>query len=365
MKNVTYISELCLPNNSGYAQHVLKICDSFSNKFDTNLFVISNNKSFKKYQKEYSLKNRFKIIPYTKNDKNNFFIRILFSFYILKNINKDSLIISRSLISSLILSLFGIKNILELHHPPKGFSSYFFNFYRILKLDNNLDYIFLHKNIKKYLKIKKGIILDDACDLKDFKLRKLKVRYEYCYVGSLFKGKGLEKIIKLATYFPQKKFHVFGDVKTIDHNFDKFQIKRLKNLYMHNFKSYKYVPSILMSSKYLLLPYSNKVSVKSKNLEVSNFMSPLKMFDYLASGKVIIASNLKVYSHVLKDRFNCLMPKKNNLESWVDLINHITKKNINLNYLRKNAFNTASKYTWDKRIKKIDNYFKKNSVQNS
>ena len=46
MKKITYISELCLPSNSGYAQHVLKICDSFSKKFETQLFVISNNKSF-------------------------------------------------------------------------------------------------------------------------------------------------------------------------------------------------------------------------------------------------------------------------------------------------------------------------------
>ena len=29
-----------------------------------------------------------------------------------------------------------------------------------------------------------------------------------------------------------------------------------------------------------------------------------------------------------------------------------------LNHLKKNALKTASKYTWDKRIKKIDNYFK-------
>ena len=201
--------------------------------------------------------------------------------------------------------------------------------------------------------------MDDACDLNDFKLRKLKVRYEYSYVGSLFKGKGLEKIIKLASYFPKKKFHVFGDIKTIDRNFNKFQINRLKNLYMHNFKSYRYIPSILMSSKYLLLPYSNKVSVNSKNLEVSNFMSPLKMFDYLASGKVVIASNLKVYSHVLKNNFNCLMPKSNDIESWVNLINQISNKKINFNFLRENALNTASKYTWDKRTKKIVNYFKK------
>ena len=359
MRNVTYISELCLPSNSGYAQHVLKICDTFSKKFNTNLFVISNNQSFQKYKKEYSLKNDFKINSYTKNGKNNFIKRIFFSLYVLKHINKNSIIISRSLISSLILSLFRVRNILELHHPPKGLSSYIFNFLRALKLDKNLEYIFLHKNIKKYLKIKKGIVLDDACDLRDFKLKKLKVKYEYSYVGSLFKGKGLEKIIKLASYFPKKNFHVFGDIKTIDRNFDKFQINNLKNLYMHNFKSYKYIPSILMSSKYLLLPYSNKVSVNSKNLEVSNFMSPLKMFDYLASGKVVIASNLKVYSHVLKNNFNCLMPKRNDIESWIDLINQISNKKINFSFLRENALNTASKYTWDKRTKRIVNYFKK------
>ena len=69
MKKVTYISELCLPSNSGYAQHVLKICDSFSKKFKTNLFVISNNNSFLKFKKEYILKKRFKICSFSKNKK--------------------------------------------------------------------------------------------------------------------------------------------------------------------------------------------------------------------------------------------------------------------------------------------------------
>ena len=364
MKNLSYISELCLPSNSGYAQHVLKICDSFSKKFETHLYVISNNKSFIKLKKEYSLKRKFKIVPYSKNSKNNFITRIFFSLYILNNISKNSLIISRSLISSLILTLFGVKSILELHHPPKGLTRYIFFLCRFFKLDKNLNYIFLHKNIKTYLKIKRGIVLDDACDLSDFKVKKSKVKFEYCYIGSLFKGKGLEKIIELAEYFPQKKFHVFGDTKTIDPNFNMLQIKKLKNLHMHNFKSYKFIPNILKRSKYLLLPYANKVSVNSKNLEVSNYMSPLKMFDYLASGKIIIASNLKVYSHILKDNINCLMPKKNDLKSWVDLINNISKKNKNLNYLRKNALNTASKYTWEKRTKKIDYFFKNQLLKN-
>ena len=67
MKNINYISELSLPSNSGYAQHVLKICDSFSKKFKTTLFVISNNKSFLELKKEYLLKKKFEIKFFSKN----------------------------------------------------------------------------------------------------------------------------------------------------------------------------------------------------------------------------------------------------------------------------------------------------------
>ena len=215
----------------------------FQKNFKTNLFVISNNTSFIKLKKGYSLKRKFKINSYSKNYKNNFITRIFFSLYILKNINKNSLIISRSLISSLTLSLFGVtKSILELHHPPKRLVVTFFLPMQTFKLDKNLLYIFLHKNIKKTLKIERGIVLDDACDLSDFKVRKSKVKFEYCYVGSLFKGKGLEKIIELANYFPQKRFHVFWRYKKLlIPIFNKFQIKKLKNLHMHNFKSYKFI----------------------------------------------------------------------------------------------------------------------------
>ena len=40
-------------------------------------------------------------------------------------------------------------------------------------------------------------------------------------------------------------------------------------------------------SKYhvLLMPYLNKVSVRSSNLDTSKYMSPLKLFEYLAMSK--------------------------------------------------------------------------------
>ena len=41
------------------------------------------------------------------------------------------------------------------------------------------------------------------------------------------------------------------------------------------------------------MPYGNKIAGRSNNLEISKYISPLKMFDYLSSGNIIIASKIK------------------------------------------------------------------------
>ena len=204
MSYVNYISEINLPSKSGYAHHVLKICDAFSKNYKTKLYVKSSTVNFKFLKKNYLLKKNFKIVYHKKKIANNFISRISFAFFILNNIDKNSLIISRSILSSLLLSAFNIKNILELHHPPTGLTKIIFIIFRFLGLGKNLKYIFLHKNLKKHMSFTKGIILDDSVDINDFKKRNSKFKYEYTYVGSLFKGKGLEIIFELASKFKKK-----------------------------------------------------------------------------------------------------------------------------------------------------------------
>ena len=46
------------------------------------------------------------------------------------------------------------------------------------------------------------------------------------------------------------------------------------------------------------MPYQKKLSL-IKILKLKNIFT-IKMFDYMASGKIIIASDLKVYKHILK-----------------------------------------------------------------
>jgi glycosyltransferase involved in cell wall biosynthesis len=357
---VYYLAEIDLPNTSAYSLHVLKMCDALAENNNVKLIIFSCEEkvNYSKLKHDYLLKNKFKIVCYNKiKKKKNFILRIKFSYFCKKIIDKDSLIISRSIIASLYLSFFNYFNYLELHHNLKSLTKLLFFFKDILF--KKIFFILIHKNLVKILSIKKNyIILDDASDINDFKPKK-KCKYTFSYLGSLYKGKGIEIIIYLAKNFTRYDFNIFGDLASADKEIISLIKKsNLKNLYLHGHVNYSYAVNAIKSSRYLLMPYLNRVMVRSNNLDVSNFMSPLKMFDYLSSGNVLIASNMSVYQHILKDNYNCILASPNNFSDWKKKILLILNNKFDIDYIKKNALLTARKYTWRKRVDKIfNNYF--------
>ena len=67
------------------------------------------------------------------------------------------------------------------------------------------------------------------------------------------------------------------------------------------------------------MPYQRKIKGRS-SIWLQKYMSPLKMFDYMATKMIIIASNLKVYKHILKHNFNCILVNMNEDEKWLNAI---------------------------------------------
>ena len=77
------------------------------------------------------------------------------------------------------------------------------------------------------------------------------------------------------------------------------------------------------------------------------------MFEYLASGTPIIASNLPVLKEILIHNENSLIVRNNFINNWVKSINLIDR-NLSLRKLiSQRAYETAKIYTWDKRAKRI------------
>ena len=92
-----------------------------------------------------------------------------------------------------------------------------------------------------------------------------------------------------------------------------------------------------------LLPYTDKITVSGDVGDISKYTSPLKMFDYMITGKLIICSNLKVLKEVLINNVNSiLIKKKNDHELWLKEIEKIKFDLSKFNRLRLNAYKFAN-----------------------
>lgn len=358
MNDCYYIAEINLPSRSAYAVHVMQMCNALSKKgFNVTLIIPSmDKKNAKKIKKDFAIKYDFKINPIFNNIKNlNFLSRLLFgilssNFLINK---KSSLIISRSIISSIFLSKKKIFNYLEIHHELKGLTNLIYKYY-INKIIKNIKFILLHKNLVQHFNFKKKnyLVLDDAVNINLFKNHNIKKYKKTCaYFGSLSKGKGVEIIKEVASEEKNINFHIYGDLKLLDKS--KKKELELKNIKLFNYVVYKDIPKLMSKYDIVLMPYQKKVSVRSKNLETSNYMSPLKLFEYLSMSLIIVATKLKVYEHVLKHKKNSILIPLEKVFLWKKTINYIFKNIKKFNKIKLNAKKTAQKYTWDIRVKKI------------
>ena len=97
----------------------------------------------------------------------------------------------------------------------------------------------------------------------------------------------------------------------------------------------------------MLAPYQNKVSIAGKD-DSSKYMSPLKIFEYMASKKAIVISDLDVLHEVLNND-EVIYVKYNNILQWVDAIKKLENNN-DRNNLSLNSYNKfINNYTWNQR----------------
>ena len=360
-RQIIYISELNLPNTSAQALQTLKMCSAFANKTETKLIVLNSKKNFKFFKRNYLLKSNFSITGVFKKPKKiSFLTRIFFFIKLISLIDfdKKSLIITRSVMISTLLSIYGIKNILELHIENTSFTKLFFKIKFLFLSSKNQKFILISKNLNNFFKFKKNdyIVLDDASDPDDFKVKDTKPKYNSCiYVGSFFEGKGLELITEISKKMPKIKFYLYGKPNSYFENKKK---EFSKNIIHGGYAPYNQIPKLLSQHKVCLMPYARKIFFNADNISNEKYISPLKLFDYLSSGKILVASKLESYRHLLIDQENCFLASPDKTDDWVNKLNKIFKNYSNLKMIRRNAKNTAKLYTWNKRAQKIIEFTK-------
>ena len=90
----------------------------------------------------------------------------------------------------------------------------------------------------------------------------------------------------------------------------------------------------------LLMPYKPGLSNPNSNVDTSRWMSPLKLFESLASGTPILCSNIKVLREILKNEHNSLLI--NNFENKNEWIKKIKGISISFFYFSGKSFKNHS-----------------------
>lgn len=82
------------------------------------------------------------------------------------------------------------------------------------------------------------------------------------------------------------------------------------------------------------------------------FMSPLKMFEYMASKRPIVTTDLPAIREILNQN-NAIIVKPGNFDNLANGINKLLNDNYLSENLSEQAYVDIRKYTWEKRVEKI------------
>lgn len=134
------------------------------------------------------------------------------------------------------------------------------------------------------------------------------------YVGQLYAGKGMEVISRMPVLLPELDFHVTGGSEA-DISEWKARLSA-PNIHFHGFVPHAAVGEHIDRSDIVLAPYQEHVSVYGRSASVARWMSPLKLFEYMARGRAIVCSDLPVLREVLTHGVDALLVPPDNIEAW-------------------------------------------------
>ncbi|HEY9584322.1 MAG TPA: glycosyltransferase [Candidatus Paceibacterota bacterium] len=366
---IAYISDMRLPTEKAHGFQIMKMCDSFSRLgASVTLIVPKRLNQIKDDPFEYyGIPKSFKIVRLPCIDllsvsPNRLFFSILsLSFYVsvwVYTIFKETdLIYSRDALAGLFFKDF----IFEVHSLPKK------SWLSELVWSRTKYFLVLTGFIKERL-VKAGVpeekimVSPDAVDLQefnspvsaDFAKKELKLPLDkkiIGYVGSL-KTMTMEKGVSAAILALKHLGESFvlclvgGAEKDIVFYKNLAEKEKLSDrvIFIGTIK-HNLIPQYLSAFDYLVAPFP-------ENEHYNYFMSPLKIFEYMAVGRPIIASDLPSIREVLNES-NAILIKPADPKELSSAIKKLADDKEFAKKISTGALIDIQKYTWNIRAEKI------------
>ena len=172
------------------------------------------------------------------------------------------------------------------------------------------------------------------------------------YAGSLYQGRGIEVVVEVSRRISDAEFRIIGGSS-----------KEWQDLTadLDVPPNCRHIPHVgptaiaayLIESDVLLAPYQRTV-LTSSGEDNSGVMSPLKLVEYLAAGRAIVASDLPAIREVPNDAENALLLPPEDVSAWTRAVKELLSDRAKRDRLGQQAFKGAhGRLDWDSRLKAI------------
>ena len=375
---IFYISPSLLPSRSANSVHVTMQCHALiKHGVDVSLFarrsIVDSDMLPAAIERQYGVNiKKLRLFTFHSYFSAATSIRIAMNclFHLTFNSWPD-VILSRNLYASFIIAILLRRPIIfETHQLEMGFRKHL---QRALILSNHVATIVISEKLIQFLKLHHDVtptnthILHDAAPESLHFLPFESRRKQLCnlipqcigdwrgvcgYFGHLYPGRGIEVIEAMAFERPDVLFLIFGgnesDIEKKKRNCS------VNNLLFLGHVSHKLALDIMRSLDILLMPYQESVSIGVSGHDTAQWMSPMKMFEYMSSGVPIVSSDLPVLREVLKSGKNSLLVSPSNVADWLQAIDKLLDDDKLCMSIGINAYQDyQKKYTWSKRAESI------------
>ena len=375
MLKMIYISQGNIPSKWAHTMQTMKMAEAFSQIVsDFRLLVQAHWTWFFRrrfdYEGWYGITNRFKIarIPVRGIPSSRIIEDHLFPDFDKKATQyafrlQPDFIYTRSLYAARLCIEAGLKTLVEQHAPPH-FSEFKWLF-PVVKQKNLLGVVTITDALKKAyadsgIDESKIMVWPSAVDLGRYSDLKEKhaIREELgisqedriaTYCGHFYEHKGVSYLIEAAKLLPEVKFYLIGGWPQDLINYGKI-CHDLDNVILTGFIPNSDVPKYLSASDILLLPNSIKY-------EQAYITSPLKLFEYMASKKPIIAAKIPAFENILIHGENAYLVEPDSTSSIVTAILNLINNSKFSDELSEGAWKTVQSYSWVNRAQSILKHF--------
>ena len=371
MSKLYYVDSTVVPGDSAHSVQIESNLAEMDKKFDLRLISFTTGDKIK-FCKHFAFRRPKlfnKIMPYG----------VIYLIYIMKkNFKFDSkkdFLFTRSSLIGLFFSKRFKKTIVEVHDIPSikdGILHYFlFKFWLevlplfFLKYKRKIKLAVISKGLKKDL-IKRGynknriFVLPDGVDINkfDINLNTNDVRVELnlpknkkivLYTGSFQSWKGYNVLLEASKRLDKNVILVMVGGKNVQ---VKILSKQYPNVIFKGYVNNNLIPKYLKAADVLVLPNSGKFKISA------SYTSPLKLFEYMASKKPIVASNLTSIREIVNNQ-TVFFIKPDDISSLIQGITKVLKDRHFSKTLGDNAYKSVQDYTWERRIELFRNELEK------